>query len=395
MKHWTQRTGLTVGALLMGTSAFADITPEDLWTKYRDTMTASGQTVTVESEARNGDVLEIRGVTIATSADAGGAVQTIPEVNLTDNGDGTVGITMSDTITVKGDMPANPEVPGSTAGAIDMTITQSGFTGKASGTIDAIVLDYAAASTGVKGTVDDGTGPTTIDAVLSNTVGGYAFSDTDFQTNFTTGAGTIGITSASAPFPINIGFAELASDLKFPVAKGDAPSPFTFLFKMVDFTVPEEVWAMGDPTGQLPHDPATLVIDTTGMVRLLSDFSAEPAPGEVPPPPEVSAVTIKEIRLKMVGAELTGNGDLTLDNTDLVTFSGMPAPTGILNFTLTGGNGVLDKLTAMGLVPEDQLMGVRMMMGMFATAATDGSDTMTSVVEFKDKGLFVNGQQLQ
>jgi hypothetical protein len=388
MKHWTQRTGLTLAALLMGTSAFA-VTPEELWTKYQETMTAAGQTVAVETEARNGDVLEIRGLTITTSADAGGAVQTIPEVNLTDNGDGTVGITMSDTITVKGTATdANPA-------AIDMTVTQTGFTGKASGTVDALVLDYTSATTGIKGTIDDGTGPTTIDAALANTVGGYAFSDTDFQTNFTTGAGTIAVTSASAPFPVNVGFAELAADLKFPVAKADAPAPFTFLVKMVDFTLPEEVWAMGDPTGQLPHDPATLVIDTTGMVRLLSDFSAEPVAGEVPPPPEVSAVTINEIRLKMIGAELTGNGDLTLDNTDLVTFSGMPAPTGILNFTLTGGNGVLDKLTAMGLVPEDQLMGVRMMMGMFATMAADGSDTMTSTVEFKDKGLFVNGQQLQ
>jgi hypothetical protein len=35
------------------------------------------------------------------------------------------------------------------------------------------------------------------------------------------------------------------------------------------------------------------------------------------------------------------------------------------------------------------------MMGMFATMATDGSDSMTSKVEFRDKGLYVNGQQLQ
>jgi hypothetical protein len=36
-----------------------------------------------------------------------------------------------------------------------------------------------------------------------------------------------------------------------------------------------------------------------------------------------------------------------------------------------------------------------MMMMMFAQPATDGSDSMTTSVEFKDKGLFVNGQQLQ
>jgi hypothetical protein len=230
---------------------------------------------------------------------------------------------------------------------------------------------------------------------LSDVVGGYAFSDTELQTNFKSGPGTMAFSAPTTPLPINIGFAELATDLKFPVATSEAPTPFTFLMKMVDFTLPPEVWGMVDPTGQLPQDPATLVVDTTGMVRLLADFNAEPAPGEIPPPPEVSAVSIQEIRLKIVGAELTGSGDLTLDNTDLVTFGGMPAPTGVLNFTVTGANGLLDKLTAMGLVPEDQLMGVRMMMGVFAKPAEDGSDSLTSQVEFKDKGLFVNGQQLQ
>ncbi len=394
MKHWTLRTGLTLGAILMGTTAFA-ITPEELWTKYQETMTASGQTVAVESEARNGDVLELRGVTISSGDDTASVVQTIPEVNLTDNGDGTVGVTLSETITVKGTTPANADIPGSTPGSVDMTVVQSGMTMTASGTVDATVLDYSAASSGVKGTFDSGTGPANIDANMTNIVGGYAFSATDFQTNFKSGAGTISFTSAETPFPVNIGFAELATDLKFPVGKADTPTPFTFLMKMVDFTLPEEAWAMADPTGQLPHDPATLVIDTTGMVRLLADYAATPAPGEVPPPPEFSAVSIKEIRLKLIGAELTGNGDLTLDNTDTVTFSGMPAPTGVMNFSLTGGNGVLDKLTAMGLVPEDQLFTVRAMMGVFATPAADGSDSMTSTVEFKDKGLFVNGQQLQ
>jgi Uncharacterized protein conserved in bacteria (DUF2125) len=388
MQHWTLRAGLTLGAILIGSTAFA-LTPEELWTKYQDTMTTSGQTVAVESEARNGDVLELRGVTITASADAGGAVQTIPEIDLTDNGDGTVGIGMSDTITIKG--AASDASPAS----VDMTVTQTGFTGTASGTVDALLLDYGADATVVKGTFDDGTGPTTIDASLANSAGSYGFLATEFQTNFATGAGTIVVTSPSAPFPVNIGFSEIAGDIVFPTVKADAPSPFTFLIRMVDFTLPEEVWAMSDPTGQLPRDPATLVIDTTGMVRLLTEFADEPAPGETTPPPEFSAVTINEIRLNIAGADLTGNGDLTLDNTDMTTFSGMPAPTGILNFTLTGGNGLLDKLAAMGVVPEDQLMGVRMMMGMFATMATDGSDTMTSVVEFKDKGLFVNGQQLQ
>ncbi len=395
MKHWTLGTTIILSAFLSGTTAFAEITPEDLWAKYQELIATSGQTVVTESVARNGDTLEVRGMTVSMAEDAASVTQTVPELNFTDNGDGTVNITMSDTITVKGTTPANPDVPGAAPGSVDMTITQSGLTMKAAGSMDAPIIDYAADSMGATGSFDDGTGPTSLDIAFSGIKGGYALSPTEFQTNYTTGAGTIGVTSATVPFPINIGFAEMAFDMKFPMVKSDAPVPYAFLMKIVDFTVPEEVWAMGDPTSQLPHEPATLVIDTTGMVRLLADFTATPAEGETPPPPEVSAVTINDLQLKMVGAELKGTGDLTLDNTDLTTFNGMPAPTGVLNFTLTGGNGLLDKLAAMGLVPEDQLMGFRMMMGMFATMATDGSDSMTSTVEFKDKGLFVNGQQLQ
>ena len=50
---------------------------------------------------------------------------------------------------------------------------------------------------------------------------------------------------------------------------------------------------------------------------------------------------------------------------------------------------------AMGLVPADQMMGARMMLGMFAKVVEGEPDTMTSSLEFKDKHFFANGMQLQ
>jgi hypothetical protein len=395
MKHWTVGTGITLAALMMGSTAFAEVTPEDLWAKFQEFSANAGQSVATDSVARNGDTLEIRGLKLTATQAGSTATQSIPEVNFKDNGDGTVGITMSETIPLVGTFPIDPANPGGGTSAMDMQIVQSGLLMTASGTADAPFIDFTAASMTAKGTMTDPSGPTTIDMSIADMKGGYAFSENDFQYNYGTGAGKIGFSNASMPFPIDIGFGAMAFDMKFPLKTSADPVPFTFAMKLSDFTLPDAVWGMADPTGQLPHDPATLIIDTAGSMRLLADFTATPAAGEVPPPPEVSSVSIKEIRLKLIGAELAGNGDLTLDNTDTTTFSGMPAPTGTLNFTLTGGNGVLDKLAAMGLVPEDQLMGVRMMMGMFATMATDGSDSMTSKVEFRDKGLYVNGQQLQ
>jgi hypothetical protein len=54
----------------------------------------------------------------------------------------------------------------------------------------------------------------------------------------------------------------------------------------------------------------------------------------------------------------------------------------------------LDTLVAMGFIPEDQVMGARMMLAMFAKPG-ETPDSLVSTIEFKDGGLFANGQQLQ
>lgn len=65
-----------------------------------------------------------------------------------------------------------------------------------------------------------------------------------------------------------------------------------------------------------------------------------------------------------------------------------------MELKLVGGNTLLDKLVAMGLIGEEEAMGARMMVAMFAKAV-EGEDTLTSVLEFKDKHFYANGQQLQ
>ena len=50
----------------------------------------------------------------------------------------------------------------------------------------------------------------------------------------------------------------------------------------------------------------------------------------------------------------------------------------------------------MGVLPEDQSMGAKMMMGMFGRTVEGAEDTLTSQIEFKaDGGIFANGQQIQ
>jgi len=49
----------------------------------------------------------------------------------------------------------------------------------------------------------------------------------------------------------------------------------------------------------------------------------------------------------------------------------------------------------MGLVAEEQAMGARMMMGLFAVAGAD-EDTLNSKIEVNEQGqVFANGQRLR
>lgn len=201
----------------------------------------------------------------------------------------------------------------------------------------------------------------------------------------------VSIQMSAFPAPIDLSLAQSAFDLTLPVSRGEAAQPFGLLVKLVDLEVSDGLWSMFDPTSQLPRDPATVILDVKGAAKMLVNIF-DPKDAETiaaAPPGEVEALDINELRVSAVGAELTGSGAMTFDNS-----MGRPMPIGSVDLQLVGGNGLIDKLVAMGFVPEDQAMGARMMMGLFAVPT--GEDTLTSKIEFKEGGsIFANGQQVQ
>ena len=159
------------------------------------------------------------------------------------------------------------------------------------------------------------------------------------------------------------------------------------------------IWAMFDPTGHLSRDPATVAIDLAGKAKMFVDMMDPEAMADVETGDdmfgELNALTIKDLTIRAAGAELTGKGDFTFDNEDMVSFGGMPAPEGEVDLQLIGGNGLLDNLVAMGILPEDQAMGARMMMGLFAVPG-EGEDTLNSTIVVNEEGhVLANGQRLK
>lgn len=202
--------------------------------------------------------------------------------------------------------------------------------------------------------------------------------------------------STEIPLPeVSFAYEEGAFRLEMPVAKSDGPQDFGLLTAVRGLTMHDSIWALFDPMAALPRDPATVAIDVTGQARLFLDIFSPEAAAMNAPPGELQALTLKDLEVSLVGAELTGSGAFTFDNTDLATFEGMPRPEGSADLRLVGGNGLIDKLVAMGFVPEDEAMGFRMMLGLFARPG-DGEDTLVSKIEVNAEGqVLANGQRLR
>ena len=494
------RSAVCFVALLTGNAAFAEVTAQQVWDSWKSQMDAYGQNaVTVGSETMSGNTLTVTDLGIDFNDGTTEAKGTIPNITLTENGDGTVSVTMSDsypiTISEPGDADQNRvvvllktagmklDVMGDpdnmtydfaaarytisideavekgvaipveaavnlndlagtyqmqvgdlrqinydmTAGSLDMlldakdgadTVTMSGqstdlamqgrlamplvmnsdkpeemfangmmFNGSYTIARSAYLFDVQNSGDSMNGTVS--VGKSEVMGSLDKTMMAYDVGINDIA---------VSANSQNLPFPVNVALADTVFGFSMPLAKTDEPAPFSTRIGLTDLTVNDEIWGLIDPGSQLPHDPATIQIDVTGTGKLFADMM-DPAQAESmatgkTPPGELNTLNLNTLKLAIAGALITGDGAFTFDNTDLTTFEGFPRPEGTLNLQADGINGLMDKLVAMGLVPEQQIMGARMMMGMFATVV--GDDKLTSTVVVNPAGqVMVNGQRIK
>ncbi|QQA43068.1 DUF2125 domain-containing protein [Pelagovum pacificum] len=202
---------------------------------------------------------------------------------------------------------------------------------------------------------------------------------------------------SDVPFPIDISLDEYSYGLELPLGQSDEPTPFGLNLLISNLAVNDMVWGMVDPGGALPHDPATVNLDLSGEVQLDYDLldpanSMELMSGALPG--DILSLNLDDLTIQLVGAEVLGNGAFTFDNEDLATFNGIPRPMGELNLQVNGANALIDTLVDMGLLPQEQVMGARMMLGMFATPT--GEDQLESTLEINEQGhVIANGQRIQ
>lgn len=203
------------------------------------------------------------------------------------------------------------------------------------------------------------------------------------------------------PLPIAFAAQSVSAEMSLPLTKGDAPQEAAIAMNLEGTTISEDLWAMFDPGQIFPRDPATLKLDLTAQVKNMIDWldfgqvAALDVTGAMPIEPQT--MTLNGFTLEAAGAKLTGTGSAKFDNTDLETYDGLPKPSGTLDLSLIGGNGLIDKVVEAGLASPEDAMGARMMMSIVAIPdPAAGEDALKSRIELGEDGsISANGQRLR
>ncbi len=205
----------------------------------------------------------------------------------------------------------------------------------------------------------------------------------------------VSVAGAEIPFPVSFDLEEAGYRLEFPMLASEEEQNFALGMTLGGLTVPDVLWNLFDAGAVLPRDPATVSFDLEGKTKLLKDLMDPELENSDEFPGELNALSLTDLVIELGGAELTGAGDFTFDNTDTDSFDGMPRPQGAADFRLLGGNGLLDKIVEMGFISSEDAMGARMMMGLFTRPGT-AEDELTSRIEVNEQGhVMANGQRLK
>lgn len=500
LTHFAMPAALA-GAFALAGPALADVTAQGVWAGWQAATAEMGIEMVAASEDFAGDTLTVDEVSFALTMPDGTVTGEVERILMTEQGDGTVQITLPGAYTLTVDTVGENGEPVT----IDLAVEYPGLEMIASGGDGTTVFDYTADAIGialasltiagqdVPGTLDIGldgvSGSYTLveddgfsyesalyaavvtadiaftdPADAANTVavtaeysdfvsegagnslalgmtgspeafladdvqqvsryshggGGYDITGTstdsgafafaahseagDFDMTVDEGGiglsgGTNGVTITASgdqiPMPeLTLGLDQFDMAFAMPLQPAEEASDFGLRLNLAELTVPEELWSMVDPTGALPHDPATLLVELDGQVRLTAALDDEEAMAAPTPPLDFSAFDLTQLRLSLAGAELTGTGSFDFSEAPEGALPGMPGVSGVVDLTLMGGNALLDTLVSMGLVPEDQAMFARMMVGMLARPA--GDDTLESRIEFgADGSITANGNPLR
>jgi hypothetical protein len=250
--------------------------------------------------------------------------------------------------------------------------------GPMSGDFQSVTTDYAGTTQQAGGSVSAESG----EIIVALSADGLSFASNGTNMN-------VDMEDPTSGLPIAYSIAEASTRLLLPLLASDENQPFALSYVLGGVTLDDALWSMFDPESNLPRDPANLAIDVEGEALLVNDLM-DPENAEAEElPVQPRSLTVNRLSMDAVGASALVTGALT--------FGDDPSqPAGSMTGDFSGIDALLDTLVTMGLLPQEQLMGTRMMMAMFARPVDGDPNRLRTEMEFRDDGsIFANGQQVK
>ena len=146
MNAFKLKAAVSAMALLAAGPALADVTAQQVWDDWKAQMAVYGESgMTIGAETYEGGVLTVTDLGFnVTGEDGSTATGNLPELVFTENGDGTVSITMSEEYPITISTPADPTTE-SEASDVALALRHTGLVMTASGEPQALTYDLSAA----------------------------------------------------------------------------------------------------------------------------------------------------------------------------------------------------------------------------------------------------------
>jgi hypothetical protein len=219
---------------------------------------------------------------------------------------------------------------------------------------------------------------------------GIALSNAELRYDISATGMDTRVSGADIPVPIAANAASSELSLTVPLAASPEPSNAAVRLAYRDLAVSEEAWSLMDPSGAVPRNPLTVVLDATAQVQLMVDLMSAEAMAMDRPPGELRALSVSELEVTFGGTSLTGTANMTFAPGQIV-----PQPVGRADLSLVGGNALLDQLQGAGVINAEQAGMARGVAGMF-TRPGAMPDTIETTIEFQQGGgITANGVPLQ
>jgi hypothetical protein len=197
--------------------------------------------------------------------------------------------------------------------------------------------------------------------------------------------------SAMGMPPMKVTIDKTDSLIAMPLDNVDTVKPAQMKMALTGLELDPMIWAMFDPQGQLPKDKANLEIDLSGDVKWAQKIADIDVTGMATGlPVQFENAKITALNLDALGATLTTTGTFDIDSTKFP-----PAASGQADIAIVGVNALMSKLTEAGLLPAQNAMMAKGMMGMFFKE-NGGPDKLTSqIVVSPDGSISANGFPLK